>query len=83
MRAPGRKRSGLSRSIVLVDTLNNTALLFETVSDLSAFLGRKSFTDTNYVKNYMYPTKLYKNQYEFYYEEDFKGAITGQGPKRN
>lgn len=83
VRAPGRKRSGLSKSIVLVDTLNNTALSFETVSDLSAFLGRKSFTDTNYVKKYMYPTKLYKNQYEFYYEEDFKGTITGQGPKRN
>lgn len=53
-RPSGRKRSFLSKSIVLVDVKNNTALLFEAV----------------------------KKQYEFYYENEFKGTITGKGPKR-
>jgi hypothetical protein len=81
-RPKGRVRSRLSKSIVLVDVINNSALLFETVGDMSAFLGRKSITDTGFVKKYMNPTKLYKNQYEFHYESDFKGTITGKGPRR-
>ena len=74
-----RKKSSRSRSIVLVDTLKNNALLFETVSDMSRFLGRNSTKDTGFVKKYMNPTKLYKGRYEFYYESDFKGTITGKG----
>jgi hypothetical protein len=53
--------------------LNNTALLFYTVSDMSRYLGRKALTDTGYVKKYMNPTKLYKDRYEFYYESDYTG----------
>lgn len=34
----GQKRSRLSKSIVLVDVINNSALLFETVGDMLAFL---------------------------------------------
>lgn len=30
----------------------------------------------------MNPRKLYKNQYEFYYEDEFKGNISGKRPKR-
>jgi len=30
----------------------------------------------------MNPPKLYKGQYEFYYEPDFKGTITGIGPNK-
>lgn len=74
-----RKKSSKSRSIVLVDTLNNTALLFDTVADMMRFLGRKSVTDTGFVKKYMNPTKLYKGQYEFHFESDFTGIITGKG----
>lgn len=37
-RPSGRKKSSLSKSIVLVNVKDNTALLFETVSDLLAFL---------------------------------------------
>ena len=74
-----RKRSSRSRSIVLVDVLNNSTILFETISDMSRFLGRKSVTDTGFVKKYMNPTKLYKGQFEFYYESDFTGTITGKG----
>ena len=46
---------------------------------MSRFLGRKSVTDTGFVKKYMNPTKLYKGQFEFYYESDFTGTITGKG----
>lgn len=53
---------------------------FDTVSDMMSYLGRKSVTDTGFVKKYMNPTKLYKGQYEFYYESDFTGTITGKGP---
>ena len=74
-----RKRSSISRSIVLVDVLNNSSIIFETISDMSRFLGRKSVTDTGFVKKYMNPTKLYKGQFEFYYESDFTGTITGKG----
>jgi hypothetical protein len=77
-----RKRSSKSKSIVLLDVLNNTALLFETVSDMSRYLGRNSVTDTGYVKKYMNPHKLYKGQFEFYYESDFKGTISGKGPSK-
>lgn len=78
-----RKRSSRSKSIVLVDVKNNSALLFETVGDMLAFLGQKSITDTGFVKSYMNPTKLYKKQYEFHYESDFTGTITGKGPRRD
>ena len=79
-RPSGRKKSRLSRSIVLVDVLNQSALVFNTVSDLSKYLGRKSLTNTAYVKNYMNPTKLYKGRYEFHYQNEFTGTITGKGP---
>ena len=59
---------------------NKSALVFNTVSDMSRYLGRNALTDTGYVKNYMNPTKLYKGRYEFHYLEDFKGTITGKGP---
>jgi chemotaxis signal transduction protein len=78
-----RKKSSRSKPIVLVDTSNNMALLFDTVSELSRYLGRNSITDTKYVKQYMNPTKLYKGKYEFYYESDFTGTITGKGPGKN
>ena len=58
-----RKRSSRSRHIVLVDVKNNSALLFETVSDMLAYLVIKYFGDTGFVKSYMNPTKLYKNQH--------------------
>lgn len=77
-----RKRSSRSKSIVLVDVLNNNALLFETVGDMLGFLGLKSTSDTGFVKRYMNPTKLYKGQFEFYYESDFTGTITGKGPRK-
>lgn len=75
-----RKKSSRSRSIVLVDVLNQSALVFNTVSDMSRYLGRKALTDTGYVKKYMNPTKLYKGRYEFYYLDEFTGTITGKGP---
>lgn len=75
-----RKKSSISKSIVLVDVVNQSALVFKTVSDMSRYLGRKALTDTGYVKKYMNPTKLYKGRYEFHYLEDFKGTITGEGP---
>lgn len=77
-----RKRSSRSRAIVLVDVTNNSALLFDTVGDLLVFLGHKSTADTGFVKDYMNPTKLYKKQYEFHYESDFTGTITGKGSRR-
>ena len=39
-------------------------------------LGLKSTGATSIVKRYMNPTKLYKQQYEFYYADEFKGNIT-------
>lgn len=75
-----RKKSSRSISIVLVDVLNQSALVFNTVSDMSRYLGRKALTNTGYVKKYMNPTKLYKGRYEFYYLDDFTGTITGKGP---
>lgn len=74
------KISSRSRSIVLVDVLNQSALVFNTVSDMSRYLGRKALTDTGYVKKYMNPTKLYKGRYEFHYWDEFTGTITGKGP---
>lgn len=65
-----------------MDVINNSALLFETVGDMLGFLGCKSTTRTGFVKKYINPTKLYKNKYEFYYEADFTGTITGKGPRR-
>ena len=78
-----RKKSSISKSIVLVDVLNNSALVFDTVSDMSRYLGRKALTDTGYVKKYMNPTKLYKNRYEFHYLNEFSGTITGKAPFNN
>ena len=75
-----RKKSSISRSIVLVDVLNQSALVFNTVSDMSRYLGRNALTDTGYVKKYMNPTKLYKGRYEFHYRNEFTGTITGKGP---
>lgn len=75
-----RKKSSRSRSIVLVDVLNDSALVFTTVSDLSRYLGRKTTGDTGFVKKYMNPTKLYKGRYEFHYQDEFTGTITGKGP---
>jgi hypothetical protein len=75
-----RKISSLSRSIVLVDVLNQSALVFNKVSDMSRYLGRKALTDTGYVKKYMNPTKLYKGRYEFHYQNEYTGTITGKGP---
>ena len=40
-------------------------------------LGLKSTGATSIVKRYMNPTKLYKQQYEFYFADEFKGNITG------
>lgn len=80
-RASERKKSSKSRSIVLVDVLNHSALVFNTVSDMSRYLGRKALTDTCYVKKYLNPTRLYKGRYEFHYLEEFTGTITGKGPR--
>ena len=78
---PGeRNKSSRSRSIVLVDVLDSSALVFKTVSDLLRYLGRKTVTDTGFVKGYMNPTRLYKGRYEFHYLEDYTGTITGKGP---
>ena len=82
-RSSERKKSSRSRSIVLVDVLNKSALVFNTVSDMSRYLGRKALTDTGYVKKYMNPTKLYKGRYEFYYQDEFSGTITGKAPSNN
>jgi hypothetical protein len=73
-------KSSRSKSIVLVDTLEKTAIQYETVSDLLTALGLNK-SATSFVKRYMNPTKLYKNRYEFYYTEDFKGIITGHDSK--
>jgi hypothetical protein len=74
-----RKKSSRSRSIVLVDVLNKSALVFDAVSNMSRYLGRNALTDTGYVKKYMNPTKLYKGRYEFHYQDEFTGTITGKG----
>ena len=39
-------------------------------------LGLKSTGATSIVKRYMNPTKLYKQQYEFDFAEEYKGNIT-------
>jgi hypothetical protein len=46
---------------------------------MSRYLGRNALTDTGYVKKYMNPTKLYKGRYEFHYQDEFTGTITGKG----
>lgn len=56
-----------TKAIILVDTLNNTAIHYETVKLMLQDLGLKSTGATSIVKRYMNPTKLYKQQYEFYY----------------
>lgn len=65
-----------TKAIILVDTLNNTAIHYETVKLMLQDLGLKSTGATSIVKRYMNPTKLYKQQYEFYYAEEYKGDIT-------
>ena len=54
-----------TKAIILVDTLNNTAIHYETVKLMLQDLGLKSTGATSIVKRYLYPTKLYKQQYEF------------------
>jgi len=75
-----RKQSSRSRPIVLRDVLNDSALVFNTVSDMSRYLGRNALTDTGYVKKYMNPTRLYKGRYEFHYLDEYTGTITAKGP---
>lgn len=58
-----------TNSIVLVDTVDNTALRFSTTKDLLLYLGHKSPQATAFVKRYMNPPKLYKNRYQFVYEK--------------
>lgn len=66
---------------MLVDTLKNTAIYYETVKLMLKDLGIKSTGATSFVKRYMNPTKLYKKQYEFYYADEFKGNITAYKKK--
>lgn len=39
-------------------------------------LGLKSTGATSIVKRYLYTTKLYKQQYEFYYAEEYKNITS-------
>ena len=66
-------------SIVLVDTLKNTSVLYNSSSDLALALGlkRKSYS---LFSRYLNPTRLYKGRYEFHLYETYKGEITGRGP---
>lgn len=76
-----RRRPLLARStnsIVLIDTLFNTALRFSTVKNLLLYLGHKSPQSTAFVKRHMYPPKLYKNRYQFVSEKDYEGIIVGE-----
>ena len=65
-----------TKGIVLVDTLSNTAVHYDTVKLMLMDLGLKSIGATGFVKRYMNPTKLYKQRYDFHYAVDFKGIIT-------
>ena len=65
-----------TKAIILVDTLNNTAIHYETVKLMLLDLGIKSTGATSIVKRYLNPTKIYKQQYKFYYAEEYKGDIT-------
>lgn len=49
---------------------------------MSRYLGRNALTDTGAPgkKKYMNPTRLYKGRYEFHYQDEFTGTITGKGP---
>lgn len=73
-----------TKGVVVVDTLatTHTALEFDTVRDVLAWLGmaRSSWGSTGFLKRYINPVKLYKNRYEFYYTQDYKDVITGKGP---
>jgi hypothetical protein len=73
-----------TKGVVIVDTLatTHTALEFDTVRDVLAWLGmaRSSWGSTGFLKRYINPVKLYKNRYEFYYIQDYKDVITGKGP---
>jgi hypothetical protein len=75
------QNSSLNKVIVLVDIIENTAILFTTVSDLLFYLGLHP-SSTSFVKGYMNPTKTYKGRYEFYYKKYFTGKITSIGPRR-
>lgn len=63
------------KSIVLVDTLKDTAIQYSSVKELLMVLGIKSTGATAIVKRYMFPTRLYKNRYEFHYAKDFKAQL--------
>ncbi len=63
-----------TKAIVLVDTLNNTAVHFATIKLMLTDLGITSTGATGFVKRYMQPTKLYKQRYEFHYA--YQGLIT-------
>lgn len=64
-----------TKAIVLVDTINNTTTHYESVKLLLQDLGIKSTGATSLVKRYMYPIKLYKNQFQFVYANEYKGII--------
>ena len=71
-----------SKSIVLVNTLENTAIHYETVSDfyflVFVFLAlgiNKSFT--SFVKRHLNPTNLYNNIYKFNSADNFKMKYQG------
>lgn len=70
-----------NKAIVLVDIIENIAILFNTVSDLLFYLGLNT-SSTRFVNCYMKSTKIYKGRYEFYYKKDFTGKITSKGPRR-
>jgi hypothetical protein len=67
--------SGQQKSIVLVDTIENTATCFRTVGDLLEAINVNRAA-TSFVKRYMNPVTLYKGRYDFHYAKEFKGAIT-------
>ena len=73
-RTPDSPRN--AKAIILVDTLNNTAIHYETVKLMLKDLGINSTGATSIVKRYMNPTKLYIQQYKFYYANEYKGKMT-------
>lgn len=62
---------GPQKSIVLVDTLENTATCLRTVGDLVEAINVNRAA-TSFVKRYMNPITLYKGRYEFHYAKEFK-----------
>ena len=83
-RTPDSPRN--AKAIILVDTLNNTAIHYETVKLMLKDLGINSTGATSIVKRYMNPTKLYIQQYKFYYANEYKGKMTNyrlRAPHKN